>query len=243
METKKKKDTISSLSTGISILDVIVQAKKPLKITDIQEETKVTKTNLYKYINTLMQDDLIFRDENGLYHLGSKLIQYGMTAIGNQDILVSISPYLQSISEHTNNSALFSVPTFNGPVIAKINRSNQILNIGAEIGTLLPPNSSTGKIFTIFADHQKTKSWKEKHDISEHNHAEETKTIRKEKIAFAENPLISEISSVSIPILNYTNELIGIISVVGFSSDIPKTLQDPVSEYLQTMQSKISMDF
>lgn len=244
METKKSRDTIQSLSIGISILDAIAKAKRPLKITEIQEVTNVTKSNLYKYINTLVQDDLIFRDQNsGLYHLGSKLIQYGMTAMGNQDSVAIITPYLQSISEYTNNTALFAVPTFNGPVITKITRSNQILNIGAEIGTLLPPNSSSGKIFNIFAEQHKTKNWREKYHSSIIDDAVEIETIRNEKIAFAKEPLVSGVSSVSLPILNYINELIGIITIVGFSSDIPKTTKDSLSKYLQNMQMEISKNF
>ncbi|MDR4887396.1 helix-turn-helix domain-containing protein [Fredinandcohnia sp. QZ13] len=242
--TKKSRDTIQSLSIGISILDTIAKARRPLKITEIQAETNITKSNLYKYINTLVQDDLIFRDQNsGLYHLGSKLIQYGMTAMGNQDVLAIISPYLQSISEHTNNTALFSVPTFNGPVIAKITRSNQILNIGAEIGTLLPPYSAAGKIFNLFAEQQKTKKWKENYQSTIMEDLDEAQIIRKEKIAFAKEPLISEVSSVALPILNYLNELIGIITLVGFSSDIPGTIDDPQSKFLQKMRVEISKNF
>ncbi|MEH7225470.1 helix-turn-helix domain-containing protein [Bacillus sp. JJ1566] len=244
METKKSRDTIQSLSIGISILDTIAKAKRPLKITEIQEETNITKSNLYKYINTLVQDDLIFRDQNsGLYHLGSRLIQYGMTAMGNQDILAIISPYLQSISEHTNNTALFSVPTFNGPVVAKITRSNQILNIGAEIGTLLPPNSAGGKIFNLFAEQHKTKNWRENYNSTIIDDSSENETIWREKIAFAKEPLISEVSSVAIPVLNYLNELIGIITIVGFSSDIPETIEDTQSKFLQKMQMEISKNF
>ncbi len=244
METKKSRDTIQSLSIGISILDAMAKARRPLSIAEIQEETNITKSNLYKYINTLVQDDLIFRDQNsGMYHLGSKLIQYGMTAMGNQDVLAIISPYLQSISEHTNNTALFSVPTFNGPVATKITRSNQILNIGAEIGTLLPPNSAAGKIFNLFAEPHKIKIWKESFDSAIIHDPAEIEMIQKEKIAFAKEPLISEVSSIALPILNYINELIGIITIVGFSSEIPETIEDTQSKFLQKMQVEISKNF
>ncbi|WP_163536284.1 helix-turn-helix domain-containing protein [Gracilibacillus sp. YIM 98692] len=242
MANKKSKDTIQSLKIGFSIIDALMEEKRPLKITEIQEKTNVTKSNLYKYINTLLLDDLIFRDEHsGLYYLGSKLIQYGMTAIGNQDIFAMITPYLHSISEYTNNSTIFAVPTFNGPVIANMTRSNQILNIGAEIGTLLPPNSSAGKIFYVFGDSQKTKHWRESDDPSIISDENEIQLIHKEKIAFAKEPLIPSVSSVSIPVLNYANELIGILTVVGFSSFVPETVEDSLSKYLQKIQNEISM--
>lgn len=243
MEIKKSRDTIQSLEIGISILDVIAQAKRPLKITEIHEKTKITKSNLYKYINTLTRSSLIYRDEHtGMYHLGSKLIQYGMTAIGSKDILTSITPYLQSISDYSGNTVIFSIPTWNGPLIARIKHSNQILNIGAELGTILPPNSSAGKIYYAFSDKAAAKEYLEKFPFSIKEDLLEIHKIREEKIAFAKEPLISEVSSVSIPVLNYTSELIGIITVVGFTSNIPDTTDNPLSKYLQQMQAKISRE-
>ena len=56
--------------------------------------------------------------------------------------------------------------------------------------------------------------------------------IKEEKIAFAKEPLITSISSVSLPILSFSNELIGIITVVGFTPDIPTATTDPLSQYL-----------
>lgn len=244
MEVKKSRDTIQSLAIGISILDVLADAKKPLKINEIQEKTQITKSNLYKYINTLMRSSLIYRDEyTGTYQLGSRIIQYGMAAIGGQDIITNITPYLQLISDHTENTTIFSIPTYNGPVITKINHSNQILNIGAELGTLLPPKSSAGKIYYVFSHERRAKEYINKFESTTKLDINEKMMIKEEKIAFAREPLISEVSSVSIPVLNYVSELIGIITVVGFTSNIPATIDDPLCKYLQEMYAKISLNF
>ncbi|RLL46894.1 IclR family transcriptional regulator [Oceanobacillus piezotolerans] len=242
METKRKNDTIQSLRIGLSIIEVIAKEGRPLKVIEIQEKTQITKSNLYKYLNTLIQENFLFRDsETSMYHLGSKLIQYGFAAMGNQDILPIITPYLQSISVRTRSSVIFAVPTYNGPVIAKIWRSSQILNIGAELGTLLPPRSSSGKIFHAFSSKLMIDSWNKEKDLSLPEN--ELEKIKKDKIAFANEPLISQISSVSIPILSFDKELIGIVTVVGFSTDIPSTPDSEFSQYLQEVQLEISGKF
>lgn len=242
MTTKKSRDTIQSLRLGISIIDCLVDENRPLKVADIQEKTNITKSNLYKYLNTLLEADLIYRDKDtGLYYLGSKLIQYGMAAIENQDIVTKVTPFLQELSQRTNNSVIFAVPTHNGPIIVKMIRANQILNIGAELGALLPPNSSAGKVFHAFSSDWIVDNWMGLDDsiISD----EELTYIQKEKIAFAREPLISEISSVAIPIISFDGELAGIISVVGFTSDIPDKMDHPTSKYIQKMQADISKNF
>lgn len=242
MTAKKSRDTIQSLRLGISIIDTLVQENRPLKVAEIQEKTQITKSNLYKYLNTLLEANLIYRDkETGLYYLGSKLIQYGMAAVENQDVVAKITPYLQELSQQTKNSVIFAVPTYSGPIIVKIIRSNQILNIGAELGALLPPNSSAGKIFHAFSSKWVVDNWEGQAEsvISK----EELAFIQKEKIAFAREPLISEISSVAIPVISFNAELVGIISVVGFTSDIPESLEDSTSKYIQKMQANISKHF
>ena len=67
--------------------------------------------------------------------------------------------------------------------------------------------------------------------------------IKEEKIAFAKEPLITSISSVSLSILSYSEELIGIITVVGFTTDIPSVITDSTSQYLLEMQKEISKTF
>ncbi|WP_203247362.1 IclR family transcriptional regulator [Sporosarcina beigongshangi] len=244
IEITNKGTTIQSLQIGVGIIDVIVNNGKPMKFPEIQEKTKMTKSNLYKYMNTLTQLDLLTRENStGLYHLGSKLIQYGATAIGNQDVLELVTPYLQAISQHTNCSVLLASATTNGPIIAKIWSPDRILNIGAQIGTLLPPNSSTGKIFNVFYNGHITENWRKTAEPTLKEGDKEFLSIREEKIAFTKEPLIASISSVSFPILSYSRDLIGIITVVGFTQDIPTAIADSVSQYLLKMQEELSKTF
>jgi DNA-binding IclR family transcriptional regulator len=244
LEIKKNGSTIQSLQIGIGIIDVIVNNGNPMKFSEIQEQTGMTKSNLYKYMNTLTQLNLLIRENpTGLYHLGPKLIQFGTTAIGKQDVVELVNPYLQTISQQTNCSVLFAVGTTNGPVIARIWSPDQILNIGAQIGTLLPPNSSSGKIFNVFYNNHIIENWRIEAEPTMTDIDKEFHRIKEEKIAFAREPLITSISSVSLPILSFSEELIGIITVVGFSPDIPTATTDATSLYLLEMQKEISKTF
>ena len=244
MEIVKSSSTIQSLQIGMSIIDLLAIQKNPLRFSDIQESTGITKSNLYKYLNTLTQLELLYRDKStGLYHLGSKLIQYGMAAIGSEDVTARITPFLQEISQHTSCTVLISVWTYEGPIMAKVWNSTQNLNIGAQLGTKLPPSSSSGKIFTVFTDPFLTADWIEKNH-SEGSvlfaESEEYHSIRQHKIAFAKEPLVHSVSSVSIPVLNYNQELLGAVTVVGFNERIPKEIHDPLSVYLMEKCKEIS---
>jgi len=243
MEMKKNKGTIQSLETGFKIIHVVAEANRPLRFADIQEKTQLLKSNLYKYMATLTGLDLLYRDkETGFYYLGSKLIQLGMQAVGSQDTITRITPYLQSISQYSNCTALFSANTSNGPIVTKINYSDQILNIGAQIGTFLPPSSSSGKTFHVFA-RQQSSNWKDSANNLLTIEDDEYQQIINDKIAFAKEPIVTSVSSLSIPIFSYTNELIGIITVVGFAPNLPSSKNDALVDYLLEMQEEISQLF
>ena len=73
-----------------------------------------------------------------------------MAAIGQQDLITQVTPFLQESSRYTSLTTLLAVWTNSGPVIASISSANSGLNIGAQIGTRLPILSSSGKIFSAF---------------------------------------------------------------------------------------------
>src|SRR5699024_8033775 len=107
----------------------------------------MSKSNLHKYLNTLILKGILFRNEEGIYYLGSKLVEFGNAAIGNVNLIDMSSPYLKNISRTVNLTTLLQVWTNSGPVIANIWSTHLGLNIGAEIGTKLPALSSAGKIY------------------------------------------------------------------------------------------------
>ena len=63
MEVVKSNSMIQSLQIGIGILEVIAEQNRPLKFVEIQELTGLTKSNLYKYINTFVHSQMLYRDQ------------------------------------------------------------------------------------------------------------------------------------------------------------------------------------
>ena len=60
----------------------------------------MTKSNLYKYLSTLSQFGLIYRNpDTNTYTLGYKLIQLGNVALGQSSLVEMVIPYLKKINE------------------------------------------------------------------------------------------------------------------------------------------------
>jgi DNA-binding IclR family transcriptional regulator len=249
MEAIKKGTTIQSLEVGMSVIESIAKQGRPIKFSDIQELTQITKSNLYKYLNTFTQLGILYRNKDtGEYVLGSKLIEYGMAAVDQENVIDRISPFLHEINVKSSSTVLFSTWTQNGPMIVKDFNNNRGLNIGAQIGTFLPIRSATGKVFMTFMEEQKIRDWKEKEykqiPPDKVSHLEvECESIRAKKIAFAREPLVPSVSSVSVPVLNYKKHLLGAVTVVGFSEFIPQNENNELSRYLLDISKEISGSF
>jgi len=244
-----KTTTIGSLAQGIKIIDVIAQSESPLKFTEVQELTGISKSNLYKYLNTLTQMDLLYRDQKqGHYSLGYKFLEYGSAAMKNNDLIGRLTPYFKEISNLTNMSTSLSVWLNDTPVITNIWNTNFGLNIGAQIGTKLPLLSAAGKIFAAYANTDEVQNWIEQEQAKQpafptDSFKEELKKITKSHVAFAKEPLVNHVSSWSLPILNYKNELLAAVTIIGFTEDIPKDDSSEIVQQVIQMVKEMSQSY
>lgn len=239
---------IQSLNTGIELINRIVQERRPLKFSEIEDITKMTKSNLHKYLNTFTNTGILFRDSTGTYYLGSKLIEFGNAAIGSVNLIDISAPYLKSISKKVQLTTLLSVWTNSGPVIGNIWSANLGMNIGADIGTRLPALSSAGKVYLAFGNDNLIEEWRTNElanlYVDEQMQLKnEIKFVKEEQFAYAAEPLVEQISSFSVPILDFDQAIVGCITVVGFTTQIPKSVEDVISQTVQAEVAEVSRIF
>ncbi len=248
MTKQTKNKGIQSLDVGISILDIFLKEGKALKFSEIQSLSGITKSNLYKYLYTLTQRGIVYRDPiENTYMLGNRLIEYGNAALNEFDVISRVNPFLKEISDHTSLTSLLAVWSHTGPVIASIRNADYGINIGAQMGATLPLNSSSGKIFSTFRKN-KNQNWesKELNQLTKKERDEvlaEKEKIKEEKFTHSTEPLIEHISSFSVPLFDFKRELIGALTVVGYTPLIPNNPRDETSQYVIKTALKISKSF
>lgn len=249
MTKKQRTQKIQSLLVGFSIIDFVARSKKPVKFNDIHYATKITKSNLYKYLNTLTSLDVLYRDEEtGLYSGGTTLIEYGMTIINNDNILEKVTPYLEKVNILSGATTLLTTWSYKGPVIVKMIDSREGLNLGGQVGTVLPIESAGGKLYATFKEGPLIEQWieSETKDISPTEYAsleKEFQSIKQNWIAFAHGALAPSIQSTAVPFFNYNNKIIGAFVIVGFENTIPKSLNDTLSDQLLNISYEVSNIF
>lgn len=246
MVTKKNTTIIQSLQTGLNILDIFSKEKRPLKFTEIQQETGILKSNLYKYLNTLCLAGVLYRDPySNAYYLGNKLAELGSLATSNTSFVEYALPFFKEINQQTNLTALLAVPSINGPFVAHIYTADYGINIGAQIGTHLPLTSATGQLFSAFEKSEQLKKWETPYfeqmtEEQKKNFLLEQQKVKENYFSSKIEPLVEHVSSFSVPILDYQNKLVGAITVVGFTSLIPNDPKHPTSQLVLKAANNLS---
>jgi len=249
MSEQKKIPKVQSLLVGFSIIDLVAKSPQPLKFNDIQHHTKVTKSNLSKYLYTLTTLGALHRDlETGLYSGGPALIEYGMATVNKENIIDKATPYLEEINLLSKETTLLAIWTHEGPMIIKMILSQAGLNLGGQLGTVLPIHSAGGKIFASFMAGPLIDEWisKETSHLTKEESAllqEELITIGENKITFASDALAPSIASTAIPIFNFNNHVLGAIIIVGFQKTIPTHPDEELSIHLLEKSKEISAIF
>ena len=213
-----------------------------MKFTEIQQLSNMTKSNLHKYLTTLIQSGFLYRDPvSYTYRLGNKLIEIGNIAQGDTSIIEIADPYMKAFTEETGLTALIAIPSLDGPLIKEIWSVTYGIDIGAQNGTILPLISSTGYIFYAFKDGIQVDNW-----IDQSNKTlpiQEIEQVKEQLFVTKTEPLIEHISSCSVPVFNFQQKLVAAITAVGYKNLIPNDHQHPTAQKMLVLSQRLSNYF
>src|SRR5699024_11210947 len=143
---------IQSVERAFSILDTIKKFPDGLTLTELSNETNVTKSNLQKYLASFLSLDVLYFDEtNKKYKFSLKLIDLGLNALRKKYLTDLIDPYMNEIHEEISHAFILALWLEEGPIIVKYLSSGKSLDVEIEV-CYRPPLllSSVGKRFAPF---------------------------------------------------------------------------------------------
>jgi IclR family transcriptional regulator, KDG regulon repressor len=97
----------NTLGKGIKILEVIAGSSDSngIPLSCIAQSLGINKSNVYRYITTLVNVGWVERDEaSHCYRIGSKLLQTASLSLNQFDLISRAKPYLQKLSKETKHT-------------------------------------------------------------------------------------------------------------------------------------------
>lgn len=218
---------VRSIAVAFKLLDTMVRAGEPMRVTELARQLGESKAKVHRHLSTLRSLGVVEQEKTSeKYRLGWKLFQLGQAAFEQFDLKSIAEPHMARLRELTSQSAVLAVPSGGeAMVIASMdNTSATSLRISAIPGTIPPTTASAqGRIVLAYA----TKEHREQllsTPLTAYNDKSLTDLVEiKKRLALIKKRLyetaIEEVmlgfSTISAPIFDADNKLIGMVGIIG----------------------------
>lgn len=144
--------SVKSVEVAVQILDVLADADRPLRVTEIARSLGMTKARISRHLQTLQSPGLVGRDANGTgYVFGRKLLHYARVAIYRSSVFEAAQPFLRHLRDVTGHTAIQTVPTPNGALVVAAVAHEMKPGVSIQVGTVLPfPQSPSARMVQYF---------------------------------------------------------------------------------------------
>ncbi len=250
-ETMSQDYMVQSVERAVKILEELALEKEGLGVTELSHRVDMHKSTVHRLLTTLL--NLGYVEQNTVtekYRLGMKLLFLGGAILERMDIRHEARGLLEELSEIVNEAVHLVVPDgFRAIYIDKLD-SNRTIRMYSQVGRIAPLHASAvGKVILAFSDEnfvdkvikrglQKntSKTITEPKKLLAH-----LKNVREQGYAIDDEENEEGIRCIGAPVFDYTEEVIGAISVSGPTVTVTKERVDQIAENVMECARKISL--
>lgn len=220
-----------SVTRAMEILQYISDSSKTASISEISRDLSIPKSSVSEILYTLLEEGVLRIKQTDhinqkYFELTTKLFRISMNSLINKDLYAAVMPYLEKLNSDTGAAAYFSIRDNNKIVYIqkKISVSSVVPKI--DIGNINDLHlTSEGKAFlckmptTQVKALLQTEPFFKATDASIDNYKDLFQNLSTAKVLGFTTDLCESYDtsfSIAAPIMNYTNEVMGAISIASF---------------------------
>jgi IclR family transcriptional regulator, KDG regulon repressor len=240
-----------SIHRAIDILDSFSERQPEVGVREIARKLNLHPSTVGRILMTLTSLEILTQDKiTHRYKMGSKVLKWGAVYMGNLDLQSEARPYMEELRQKTNETVSLYVPSGNERVLIERLDSTHFIRIVAHVGQRMPLYAgASGKVFLSFLasdrreevlENMRIEPLTSRTIIDPKQLRKELDVIRKCGYAVCHGERVEGASSVSAPIFNFRNQVIGAISISGPTSRFSKEKVNEIFGPLVAATSQIS---
>lgn len=213
-----------TLEKGLFLLSLFDVGHPEWSLKGLQERAGLSKATTRRLVKTLEAAKWVAYDsESRTYHLGSSALRALYLATSHSELVRIVHPFLLKLAKETNESAIFSVWTDQGPLIIDSAPSSRSFKPVTHAGMLLPGVASAdAQVLIAFGPEDAWDSLlaapierrSERTLIDPEALRERWRRVRREGVAYDRGEWNFGAAAVSAPVLDGSGELRGAVTVV-----------------------------
>ncbi|HYY25359.1 MAG TPA: IclR family transcriptional regulator, partial [Candidatus Udaeobacter sp.] len=222
---EKSNYVIQSVSHSLDVLEQFNGTVDEIGVTELSKRLKLHKNNVFRLLATLEARGYIEQNkitEN--YRLGLKCLQLGQTFIRQMGLLQQSRATLEELTRSTKESAYVAMRKGTGIIPLDFVEPRRAVRVVSFLGTALPTHcTAAGKVYLVFEPEgglsqslpERLDRYTEKTIIDRKLLLQQLKEIGESGYAMELGEFTEDVSSVAVPIRDYTRTLVGALAVVG----------------------------
>lgn len=223
-ETGSPSGTVQSLQRGVQILDMVVQAREPLRLADIARELDMDRTSAFRLLQTLERSSLVAKDpQRKSYTVGGRLLQWASTIGQDVNLVATARPYLEKLVTRTNESGHFGVLSKDRALLLDYIGSRGTIVVQNRVGVFEPLHcTALGKALFAFQSAARREALLKAMRFERHTESTVTdrneferiiERVRRESVAYDEGEYNGVLYCVAAPVIGRDGVPVGAIGV------------------------------
>jgi IclR family KDG regulon transcriptional repressor len=217
---------IQSVAHALDVLEQFFGEADELGVTELSKRLKLHKNNVFRLLATLEARGYIEQNkatEN--YRLGIKCLHLGRRYIHHMGLVRQARPTLNELAHKCRESAYVAIVRRDGVVpLEAAEPDDRAVRITPPVGITLPLYcSAAGKIHLAFDAEGQLKSslpetlprYTDRTIVERTRLLEQLESVARDGYAVESGEFIDEVSSVAVPIRDYTRSVVGSLAVAG----------------------------
>lgn len=250
-ERSGNSELIQSVVMTGQIIEAMAAAGQPMRLTALANQLGEPKAKMHRHLSTLKHLGFVDQDpKTETYRLGLKLVHIGQAATDQFDLRRLAEPYMTRLRDLTHQTVVLSTPASGDAIINAVVDSPNLVTISVRLGYRLPAHASAqGRLNLAFAPAatqqrvlaRKLQVFTPRTLTDPAKLRERLATIRERLYDVSMDETLLGISAVAAPILNFDNELVGAIAVVGTTQYVHEPVDPEQLKLLRACTKAISL--
>lgn len=249
-ETGAKKSGFSSLSSDklLQILECLAEYRAPAKLQDIADRLGMAQPTALRYLNSLIQLNYAYKDEEtARYAITWKICRIGFMVTMNNSMRDVVSPFLRDLSHQVNlGTCLVAERDDELIYMDVVDRPSTAMQMMQHIGKNAPMHTTgSGKVLLANMPQQRITRFLHEKELVQITKKtitdptlliEQLRQVREQGYAIDDEECEDGIRCVSVPLWDYTGEVVAAISIFGTVEqvDLPYIKEELLPPLLET---------
>lgn len=242
---------VQVLDRAFGILDILAKSDSGIGLADLADLLGIHKSTTHRLMMVLESVRYVERNATtGKYHLGSRLIELGLSAASQLDIYEIARPHLRELAAQAGETAHLAVLR-EGEVVSLVKaESTQTLRTPITVGARTPAYcTSLGKAMLAFGPpdrveeflkNRKLKAYTPKTITSSVRFKAELRAIREQGYSVDNEEREVGLRCIGAPVWNSTGEVVAAISIAGPAFRITDDRLPQLSRAVMSVAARLS---